>query len=259
MKLPNFSNALPRTFIIVLFAMLFISILLDIAQSAATRPAPQQSPVGRTPTAFVNPALIKRYQQTITPEALASRLYFLASDSLEGRETTARGQKLAAEYLASQYRLMGLQPKGSAKAADALSPAAYFQPFTVYRRAPKETRLDVKVNGNRVASSTFSAAAPDDLSYFLTGKIRDASGGVVFAGYGIADDQLGYNDYAALQAQGISVDGKWVMVLDDEPVKDAQTSLLASADHQLTKWSANLLPKKKVVLDAGRPAGVLVV
>jgi hypothetical protein len=257
MRLPNFSNALPRTFVIFLFALLFISILLDIAQSAATRP--QQTSVRVTPTVFSNPALIKRYQQTITPEALASRLYFLASDLFEGRETTTRGQKLAAQYLASQYRLLGLQPKGTGKGTDALSPAAYFQPFTVYQRTPKETHLDVLVNGNRVASSTFSAETHDDLAYFLTGKVADAKGGVVFAGYGIADDELGYNDYAALKAQGISLDGKWVMVLDDEPVKDAKTSLLPTAEHQLSKWSANLASKRKAVLDAGRPAGVLVI
>jgi len=259
MKLSTFSNALPRTFVIFLFALLFISILLDIAQSAATRPTPQQSSIRATPTVFSNPTLIKRYQQTITPEALASRLYFLASDLFEGRETTTRGQKLAAQYLASQYRLMGLEPKGNAKDSDALSPAAYFQPFTVYRRTPKETHLDVSVGGNRVASSTFSANAHDDLSYFLSGKIADATGGVVFVGYGIADDQLGYNDYAALKAQGISIDGKWVMVLDNEPIKDAKTSLLPSDEHKLTRWSATLNPKKKAILDAGHPAGVLVI
>jgi hypothetical protein len=50
MKLPNFSNALPRTFIIfLLLALLFISILLDLAQSAATRPTPQHSSARATP------------------------------------------------------------------------------------------------------------------------------------------------------------------------------------------------------------------
>lgn len=259
MKLSTLSNALPRAFVIFLLAVLFISILLDIAQSAATGPAPQQASLRATPTVFDDPALVKRYQQTITPEALASRLYFLASDLFEGRETATRGQKLAAQYLASQYRLMGLEPKGGAKVSDTLSPTTYFQPFTVYRRTPEETRLEVSVNGDRVASSTFSAEAHDDLSYFLTGKVADATGGVVFAGYGIADDQLAYNDYAALKEKGISLDGKWVMLLDDEPVKDAKTSLLPSPDHKPTKWSATLMPKKKAILEAGRPAGVLVI
>ena len=68
-----------------------------------------------------------------------------------------RGQKLAAQYLASQYRLLGLAPKGTARKLEPLSPSAYFQPFTVYRRLPKETHLEVLANGNKVASSTFSA------------------------------------------------------------------------------------------------------
>src|SRR3954466_13484324 len=165
MRLPNFSNALPRTFVIFLFALLFISILLDIAQSAATRP--QQTSVRVTPTVFSNPALIKRYQQTITPEALASRLYFLASDLFEGRETATRGQKLAADYLASQYRALGLTPKGSNNVSDSRSPAAYFQPFPLYKRMAETAHLEVEVNGNRIAS-TFSPQSQDDLSYFLS-------------------------------------------------------------------------------------------
>src|SRR5215204_4718005 len=77
--------------------------------------------VKRTPSVLENPALVKKYQQTISPEALAARLYFLASDLMEGRETGARGQRLAAQYLAAQYQLLGLLPKGSGKPAEKLS------------------------------------------------------------------------------------------------------------------------------------------
>src|SRR5215203_5435306 len=150
-----------------------------------------------TPSVLENPALVKKYQQTISPETLASRLYFLASDLLEGRETGARGQRLAAQYLAAQYQLLGLLPKGSGKPAEKLSPTAYFQSFNVYRDTPKEARLEVSVGGNKIASSVFSAEAHDALAYFQTGDAKNASGGVVFAGYGIADDKLGYNDLTA--------------------------------------------------------------
>ena len=37
----------------------------------------------------------------------------------------------------------------------------------------------------------------------MTGNIANAGGGVVFAGYGIADDKLAYNDYAALVEKGL--------------------------------------------------------
>jgi hypothetical protein len=261
MKLQNVSKGLPRVIMLGAFALLLCSILINIVQSASTHTKAGKSSPDATPTVFNKPALVGRYQQTITPEALAARLYFLASDLFEGRETATRGQKLAAQYLASQYRLMGLAPKGTSGQTAPLSPAAYFQPFTVYKRTPKETHLEVLAGGSRVASSTFSAESHDDLSYFLTGTPVKAGGGVVFAGYGIADDNLGYNDYAALAAQGISVDGKWVMVLSDEPLSaDAKTSLLPTADHSLSKWSETIMPKKRALLAAaGRPAGVLLV
>jgi hypothetical protein len=256
MKLPGVSKSRLTILAIAVSALLFAFGLHNIVQSATSRSVALKSSSPETPTALSNPVLVKRYQQTIKSGSLASRLYFLASDFFEGRETTTRGQKLAAQYLASQYRLMGLAPKGTVKTVDPLSPDAYLQPFTVYRLTPKETQLEVMLNGSKVASSTFSAETHDDLSYFLRGNVVDASGGVVFAGYGITDNALGYNDYAALAAKGISIDGKWVMILSDEPVKDAQTSLLPTSGHQLSDWTTSL-SKKIAVLAAGKPAGIL--
>ena len=261
MKATNVKKGLLRVAPLAAFALLALSALPGVTRSAATPPAELQPCADTTPTATGQPALVRRYQQTITPEALAARLYFLASDLFEGRETATRGQKLAAQYLASQYRLLGLAPRGTAGTSDPLSPAAYFQPFTVRKRMPKATRLEVSAaaGGGVLASSTFSAESHDDLSYFLTGSLAAASGPVVFAGYGIADDRLGYNDYRALKEKGVSIEGKWVMILADEPLAEAGTSLLPTPDRKPSKWSANLFAKRQALMDAGRPAGVLVV
>ncbi len=212
-----------------------------------------------TPDVFANPTVTQKYQQLISPDNLAARLYFLAADSFEGRETGARGQRLAAQYLASQYRLLGLAPKGSGKPPDRLSPTAYLQPFTVYRNTPQETRLEVSVSGNKIASSSFSAEKSDDLAYFLSGGATNVDGGVVFAGYGIGDDTLGYNDTAALAAGNISVNDKWVLIFGDETLADAATSLLPTADKKPSKWSTQFIFKRGAILKAGRPKGILVV
>lgn len=212
-----------------------------------------------TPSAFEDPATVRRYQQSITPEALAARLYFLASDAFEGREATTRGQKLAADYLASQYRGMGLLPKGTTKADDALSLKSYFQPFKLYKRAARRTELELKISDERV-TSRFSKDEQDDLSFFAFGKVATvAAASVVFAGYGIADDALAYNDFAALKEKGISLDGKWIMILADEPLKDATTSLLSTKDRKPSKWSTRIYDKKDALWRAGRPAGVLII
>lgn len=216
------------------------------AQSAA--------PSSQTPETEV----VQRYQRQITPEEMASRLYFLASDFFEGREATTRGQRLAALYLAAEYRRMGLAPRGTVKTNDRLSLSAYFQPFNVYRKMPSEARLEVIVNGRQLAQSIFSGEAHDDLAYFTTGGTVDSGGALVFAGYGIADASLGYDDYAALKSRGISIDGKWVMILADEPLADAQTSRLPTADHKPSKWTQ--LPfKMKALFESGHPAGLLII
>lgn len=215
-----------------------------------------------TPAAFEDPALVRRYQEAITPQGLAARLYYLASDFFEGRETGSRGQRLAAHYLASQYRLAGLAPKGTAAPADPLAPEAFFQKLTLHRTAPRRARLEVAIGGRPAASSVFTPEAQDDLSYFALGDRRDVrAAGVVFAGHAIADAGLGYDDFAALAAERISIDGKWLVVLADEPLKDASTSLLRTPDGRPSRWTTapSLVPKRLAVWRAGRPAGLLVV
>ncbi|HYO91563.1 MAG TPA: M28 family peptidase, partial [Pyrinomonadaceae bacterium] len=203
---------------------------------------------------------VRRYQQMITPEALAARLYFLASDAFEGRETATRGQKMAADYLASQYRSLGLTPKGTVKGSDPLSLKSYFQPFRIYKRGAKRAELEVSVNGERAVTSLFSHEAQDELAYFAFGKVAASKGGVVFTGYGIEDDALGYKDFSALKERKLSIDGKWVMILADEPLRDAKTSLLPTPERKPSRWSApRMFDKRMAIWSYGRPSGVLVI
>ncbi|MEO6393724.1 MAG: M28 family peptidase [Pyrinomonadaceae bacterium] len=247
-----------RPFIIAAIAItLTTSTLLPFnarAQKAAHR-SPQSKP---TPSTFDDPALVKKYQAGITAASLSPPLYYLASDVLEGRETGARGQHLAAEYLAKQYRTMGLSPKGTGQATGADSPEPYFQHFQLYPLTPNETKLELSVRGKPVVTSTFSAAAHDDLSSFASGNAKNGRGGLVFGGYGIADRALGYDDYASLAAKGISIDGKWLVLLRDEPMSNATTSLLPTAEHKLSRWSGGLT-KANAWVKAGRPLGILIV
>lgn len=62
-------------------------------------------------------------QKTTDPIAfMKADLYFLASDSLKGREFGSDGEKLAAEYISLEFKKMGLKPLGSQD---------YLQPFFV--------------------------------------------------------------------------------------------------------------------------------
>ncbi len=212
-----------------------------------------------TPTVFENPAVIQRFQASITPEDLAAQLYLFSSDYFEGRETTTRGQKLAALYLASQYRKLGLEPKGTAIPSNEYDPEAYFQRFPVHGQRMHGASLEVVVQGDVVASSTFSPDHQDDHSYLLFGTRPNVEGGVVFAGYGISDPQLAYDDYVALNDKGINVAGKWVLILRDEPLSDASTSLLPTADGAPSAWSRSVYQKVRAAYGHGIPRGFLIV
>src|ERR1700719_3704294 len=48
--------------------------------------------------------------ETPDPEKIRAHVKFLASDLLEGRGTGQRGGDIAAEYIATQFELYGLQP-----------------------------------------------------------------------------------------------------------------------------------------------------
>ncbi len=220
---------------------------------------------GPTPTLDANPELAAEYMNTITASDLAAHLYFFADDLLEGRETSARGQKVASRYLASQYRKMGLTAKGSMMADDGRNLEAYLQPFPVYGQRLSQATLEVNLVGNGTTSSgqmtmrsTFAPGASDGNSMLAWGGQPQASGGVVFAGYGISGEDT-YDDYAAMEAAGIDHSGKWLLVLGDEP-RSADGMAVLSEDGADTRWSTNSFERLRSALGARKPfAGMLVI
>ena len=50
--------------------------------------------------------------QIISADALKKDVYYLASDSLNGRQTGSKGEQLASDYIITQYKLLGLKPMG---------------------------------------------------------------------------------------------------------------------------------------------------
>jgi hypothetical protein len=75
-----------------------------------------------------------KYASTITASDLERHLTYLASDELEGRDTGAKGQKMAAEYLANFYKGLGLAGPVN---------GSYFQPFDLASVTYPEVNLTV--------------------------------------------------------------------------------------------------------------------
>src|SRR5216117_2572571 len=73
--------------------------------------AARKSGAAAAVSAHLPPAAVSALQK-IDPEHIRAHVRFLSHDLLEGRGTGQRGGDIAAEYIATQFALDGLQPAG---------------------------------------------------------------------------------------------------------------------------------------------------
>lgn len=127
---------------------------------------------------------------------------FLASDLLEGRDTGSRGHELAAAYVASRFRALGLRPAGEK--------GGWYQQVPLRRAtggAPPVVSLATARSRTPLTPGTDVAVRPS-----LVDKQRQFEAGLVFVGHGLVDSSLGLDDYA-----GLDVRAKIVVALAGTP------------------------------------------
>jgi len=144
------------------------------------------------------PARLVPGYETIREDTLRADLTFLASDALEGRMSLQPGDKTAVEWIASEFAKAGLEP--------ALG-GSYLQPVPLVEYRPDRAQNFISLSrGGTETQWKF----PEVLGGYR--QDVDITADVVFAGFGISAPELGYDDYAGLDAQG-----KIVLVFDHEP------------------------------------------
>jgi hypothetical protein len=134
----------------------------------------------------------------------------LTAEEMKGRGTGTPELEKAAEYLAGEFRKIGLRPSGG---------AAYFQPFRV--------TINAHLGGNNHAYALEGPRKRElklavDFQPFNFSSTGTHTAGLVFAGYGITAREYGYDDYAGLDATG-----KFVVVLRHEPQENDDKSVFA--------------------------------
>jgi hypothetical protein len=138
--------------------------------------------------------------QDITVSELKQHVYYLASDSLQGRKSGTRGGLMAATYIRDQFRSYGLEMMGDEG----------FQYFEIV--------TDAKLGAsNSLNFGTFTGEPGTDFipfSFSGNGSLRTT---VSFAGYGFdfSTDSLSWKDY-----DGLDVKDQWVMILLGDPETD---------------------------------------
>lgn len=159
---------------------------------------------GELPTATVSAVAIRSAD-------LDRRLRVVASPAFEGRETATEGARKAADYIAAEMARAGLDGGGL--------DGTFFQPYALGRPvldAPNHLVATLP-DGERVAR------LHTDFNPFSMSGSKVATGGLVFAGYGISakerawtsaagESVRGWDDYA-----GIDVRGRVVLVFRKDP------------------------------------------
>lgn len=140
--------------------------------------------------------------KAINAGSFAQHIKVLASDAFEGRKPFTRGEDSTIQYLATQFKQLGLQPGNG---------NSYFQEVPMVSISSKPaSNLVIKGSGGEVSLQyleDFVAATrrvQDQVS------IRNSA--LVFAGYGIVAPEYNWNDY-----KGLDVKGKTVIVLINDP------------------------------------------
>ena len=133
---------------------------------------------------------------------IRSHVDYLAGDALRGRQTGSPGYRQAADYVADQFRQLGLK---SITGDDYLQMVPFRKATWGNQRATFELRgRDGDINFE--LGKDFIAAPP------TIGTDTAVSAGLVFVGYGIEAPEYGLNDYA-----GLDVQGKIAVILDGRP------------------------------------------
>ncbi len=144
----------------------------------------------------------------INQNVLKAQLGFLASDWTEGRMTGEKGAYLASDYIASILQLYGVKPGGDYTVTRNKSDdsdeniKSYFQNFTLLKtRSGDKQLLQVQsTNGKTIKTTDYVYNV--DFSFRPLAKSIEINAPVIFAGYGIVNNKLKYNDFSKVDVKG---------------------------------------------------------
>jgi hypothetical protein len=175
------------------------------------------------------PDKIKVGFSSITAKDSIAMLGYLASDLMEGRETATRGFQQAAEFAATQFALWNLKPggdrprpvppsgmmgmMGGQERRQPPSERSFLQEFAMVETRDSATEVNLEIRTGALGKKRPFQSGVDFTGGLSAAGALDAP--VVFAGYGISEKQVNYDDF-----KDLDVKGKIVLVLSEAPGKD---------------------------------------
>jgi len=160
--------------------------------------------------------------QELSGERIRAHVKFLASDLLEGRAPGTRGDKLATEYLAAQFALVGARPAGDG--------GSYFQKVPLVGVDPQAaSELVIRGKGRTLRL--------DWLEEFVGASQRQKpldqfEAEAVFVGHGITAPEFQWDDF-----KGADVRGKILVLFTNEPASEDASFFGGRALTYYGRWS----------------------
>jgi Zn-dependent M28 family amino/carboxypeptidase len=195
----------------------FLSLMI-VVYGARARGASQ-----RSLSSIHFPAAAIEAFQKIDPERIRAHVRFLSHDLLEGRGTGQRGGDVAAEYIATQFSLDGLQPAGDKD--------TYMQmvPMVGVTLMPESTFSLGPANGSGKDLKQLTEYVAHDETQQPDSTVNAE---IVYVGYGIEAPEYQWNDY-----KGIDVKGKVLLMLVNEPTSDDPNFFKGKALTYYGRWT----------------------
>lgn len=156
------------------------------------------------------PAELRPGFDALNVSKLQSDLTLITADDFAGRMSLTAGDQKTIDWVAREFAAAGLQP-----AASANGQPGYLQKFNLVEFRPDRAAFMLTLT---IDGQTRLFRAPEAFGVYKSAV--DLAAPVVFAGYGITAPELGYDDYAHIDARG-----KIVLVYDHEPQEDDAKSI----------------------------------
>jgi Zn-dependent M28 family amino/carboxypeptidase len=160
--------------------------------------------------------------QEISADRIKAGVAYLANDRMEGRAPGTRGEFLATEYLADEFKKVGLKPIGKN--------STYFQPVPLVRvvTSPKSTLRAVKGETTLDIPCEEGFAGTSQTEK----ELEEFDAEAVFVGHGITAPEFQWDDY-----QGMDVKGKVVVCFTNEPPSDDPKFFAGTALTYYGRWT----------------------
>jgi Zn-dependent M28 family amino/carboxypeptidase len=157
----------------------------------------------------------------ITPDGMLAHIKVLASDEFEGRAPGSKGEELSINYIADQFKKIGLRPGNPDGSYMQEVPLAGITSAPAMSFAVGANKTDLKFPDDFVASSAR-----------LQDNIKIDNSDVVFVGYGVVAPEFGWDDYKDVDVKGKTI----LMLIGDPPVPDPKDP--AKLDDKMFKGRA---------------------